>query len=140
MLDPFLLANTKHQSYGVCKMKFSLFRKAILSPFEKLQNESGEEFLELMVETIVLEDADSNELEVLNGWEYSLSRSRHWDKEQDNYIMYDGFSDEHLEELLEDIEELDLDPVRIILNVEGMNDLDEPIHKQIIVELPELDD
>jgi len=121
-------------------MKFSLFRKAILAPFDKLQTESGEEFLELMIETIVLEDADSNELEVLNGWEYNLSRSRHWDKEQENYIMYDGLSDEHLEELLEDIENLELYPVRLILNVEGMNDLDEPIHKQIIVELPEVDD
>ena len=121
-------------------MKYSLFKKAILSPFDELQNESGEEFLEIMVETIVLEDAGSNELAVLNGWEYNLSRSRHWDKEQENYIMYDGFSDEHLEELLEDIEDMDLDPVRIVLNIEGMNDLDEPIHKQIIVELPELDD
>ena len=121
-------------------MKYSLFKKAILSPFNKLQSESGEEFLELMVESIVLEDENSNELAVLNGWEYNLSRSRHWDKEQENYIMYDGFSDEHLEELLEDIEEMDLYPAKILLNVEGMNDLDEPIHKQIIVELLELDD
>jgi hypothetical protein len=121
-------------------MKFGQFKKAILSPFDKLQNESGEEFLELMVDTIVLEDADSNELAVMNGWEYNLSRSRHWDKEQENYIMYDGFSDEHLEELLEDIEAEDVDPARMILNIEGMNDLDEPIHKQIVVELLELDD
>lgn len=121
-------------------MNFGLFKKAILSPYEKLQEASGEEFLELMVDTIVLEDADSNELGVLNGWEYNLSRSRHWDKEQVNYILYDGFTDEHLEDLLEDIEDLDLEPAKIVLNIEGMNDLDEPIHQQIVVELRELND
>ena len=121
-------------------MKFDLFKKAILSPFDKLQNASGEEFLELMVYTIVLEDADSKELATLNGWEYNLSRSRHWDKEQENHIMYDGFTDEHLESLFSDIDELDLDPSRIVFNIDGMNDLDEPIHQQIIVELLEIDD
>ncbi|MEA2076798.1 MAG: hypothetical protein U9O95_02130 [Candidatus Marinimicrobia bacterium] len=121
-------------------MKFSKFKEAVLSPFDKLQSESGEEFLELMVETIVLEDDNAKELAVLNGWEYSLSRSRHWDKEQENYIMYDGFSDNHLEELLEDIEETEIIPARIVLNIEGMNDLEEAIHKKIIVELSKIND
>ena len=121
-------------------MKFSKFKKAVLLPFDKLQYESGEEFLELMVDTIILEDASGTELAVLNGWEYNLSRSRHWDKEQENYIMYDGFSDQHFEDLLDDIEQMDVLPDRIAFNIEGMNDLDEPIHKQIIVELDDLDD
>lgn len=121
-------------------MKFSHFRKNILSSFDKLQDEGGEEFLELMVDTIVVEDEDSVELAVLNGWEYNLSRSRHWDKEQENYIMYDGLSDEHLEELFDDIQELDAEPARIKMNIEGMNDLDEPIHRQIIAELDKVDD
>ena len=121
-------------------MKFSKFRKAVLSPFDRLQNESGEEFLELMVDTIVLEDAGANEICTLNGWEYSLSRSRHWDKEQENYILFDGFSDEHLEELLEAIEDMEVTPARMILNIDGMNDLDEPIHEKIIVELNDLND
>jgi len=121
-------------------MKFSKFRKAVLCPFDKLQNENGEEFLELMVETIVLEDAGANEICTLNGWEFSLSRSRHWDKEQENYILFDGFSDDHLEDLLETIEDLDVTPARMILNIDGMNDLDEPIHEKIIVELDNLND
>ncbi len=121
-------------------MKFSQFKEAVLSPFDKLQSESGEEFLELLVETIVLEDANAKELAILNGWEYNLSRSRHWDKEQENYIMYDGFSDDHLEELLVDIEDTKITPARIVLNIEGMNDLDEAIHHKIIVELNELDE
>lgn len=121
-------------------MKFTQFKQAILSPFDKIQNESGEEFLELMVDTIVLQDANENEINILNGWEYNLSRSRHWDKEQENYIMYDGFNDEHLEELLEDIMEEELSSTRIILNIEGMTDLDEPIREQIVVELNHIDD
>jgi len=121
-------------------MKFINFKQAILSPFDELQNESGEEFLELMVDTIVLHNAEEKEIAILNGWEYNLSRSRHWDKEQENYIMYDGFNDEHLEELFEDILEKVANSTRIILNVEGMTDLDEPIQKQIIVEINDIND
>jgi hypothetical protein len=116
-------------------MNFKQFKSAILSHFDKIQNESGEEFLELLVDTIVLQDEDENEIDTLNGWEYNLSRSRHWDKEEEIYIMYDGFSDEHLEEIFEDILDYEIEPVKIILNVDGMNDLDEPIHKQVTVEL-----
>ena len=120
-------------------MKFMKFKKAIIAPLEKLQNESGTEFLELMIDTIVLQDENENEISVLNGWEYNLSRSRHWDKEQEFYIMYDGFSDEHLEELFEDIEEEDEDNIkRIILTIEGMTDLDEPIHEHIVVEFNDI--
>jgi hypothetical protein len=121
-------------------MKFINFKQAILSPFDELQNESGEEFLELMVDTIVLQDAEEKETATLNGWEYNLSRSRHWDKEQENYIMYDGFSDEHLQELFDDILEKAANSKRVTLNVEGMTDLDEPIQRQIIVELNDIND
>ena len=119
-------------------MKFVNFKKAILAPFEKLQNESGEEFLELMVDTIVLQDENENEINILNGWEYNLSRSRHWDKEEEHYIMYDGLNDKHLEELYNDIMDEDINSTRLILNIDGMTDLDEPIQKQIVVELKDI--
>ena len=119
-------------------MKFMKFKKAIIAPFDKLQEENGEEFLELIVDTIVLQDAEQNEIKILNGWEYNLSRSRHWDKEEKIYIMYDGFNDEHLEELFEDIMEEEVSVSRIILNIDGMTDLDEPIQTQIVVELNDI--
>jgi len=119
-------------------MTFMKFKKAIIIPFDKLQEENGEEFLELIVDTIVLQDAKENEIKILNGWEYNLSRSRHWDKEQENYIMYDGFSDEHLEELFNDIMEKAANATRLILNIDGMTDLDEPIQTQIVVELNDI--
>ncbi|MCF7832318.1 MAG: hypothetical protein K9N05_01925 [Candidatus Marinimicrobia bacterium] len=121
-------------------MNFIQFKKAILSPFDKLQIENGDEFLELMLDTIVLQDVNGNEITVLNGWEYNLSRSRHWDKEQENYIMYDGFNDKHLKELFEDIMKEEINATRLILNVDGMTDLDEPICKQIVVELNDIND
>lgn len=121
-------------------MKFSQFEKAILLPFNQLQKESGEEFLELMVDTIVLRDDGNRELCTLNGWMYSLSRSRHWDKGENIYIMYDGFTVDHLEALYKAVMALD-PPVRTLeLNVDGMNDLDEPIRRQIIVELNTIDE
>ncbi len=119
-------------------MNFNLFKSAILSYFDKIQSESGEEFLELLVETIVLHDENENEIDTLNGWEYNLSRSRHWDKEQENYIMYDGFTDEHLKEVFEDMSDYEIEPAKLIMNIDGMNDLEEPIHKQLIVELKKL--
>ena len=115
-------------------MKFTDFKNAILAPFDSLQSESGEEFLELMVDTIDVYGEKDEKLTSLFGWEYSLSRSRHWDKEQENHIMFDGFTDEHLADLYDTILDLETDIDKIVLNVDGMNDLDEPIHKEIIVE------
>lgn len=116
-------------------MNYSRFKKAVLAPFNKLQNESGEEFLELMVDTIVLYDEDDIELGSFYGWEYNLSRSRHWDKEENIHIMHDGFSDEHLETLYEEIMDMDITPVKMLMIIDGMNDLDEPIHEEVVVNL-----
>ncbi len=121
-------------------MKFNQFRNAILAPFTDLQKESGEEFLELMVDTIVCQDENGNKLDVLYGWEFNLSRSRHWDKEEEIYIMYDGFTDEHLGDVFDILIDMDVPPASIVLTIEGMNDLEEPIHKQIKVELAQLND
>ncbi|RKY56761.1 MAG: hypothetical protein DRP93_00695 [Candidatus Neomarinimicrobiota bacterium] len=120
-------------------MKFIKFKEAILTPLEKIQNESGVEFLELMIDTIVLQDENKNEISVLNGWEYNLSRSRHWDKEQEFYIMYDGLNDEHLKKLYEGIIKEDENSIKhIIFTIEGMTDLDEPIHEQIVMEFNDI--
>ncbi|MDZ7822037.1 MAG: hypothetical protein U5N26_09635 [Candidatus Marinimicrobia bacterium] len=73
-------------------------------------------------------------------WKYNLSRSRHWDKQQNNYIFYDGFSHDHLLHFFNDLMELEPVPGRITLNVEGMNDLDEPIHNRIDLELDTTDE
>jgi len=116
-------------------MNYSQFKKAILAPFDKLQNEKGEEFLELMVDTIVLFDENGEEISSLYGWKYNLSRSRHWDREQENHIMHDGFNNEHLEELFEDIMDMERTPAKMLFIVDGMTDLDEPIHQEVEVEL-----
>ncbi|MCK4813941.1 MAG: hypothetical protein KAT14_08405 [Candidatus Marinimicrobia bacterium] len=121
-------------------MKFKDFEKAIVLPLDKLQEDLGEEFLELMVDTIILRNHENHVLQTLNGYEYNLSRSRHWDKEQENYYMHDGFSDEHLTELYDDIMIKYPLSASIILNLEGMNDLDEPIHQQIDVELDKINE
>ncbi|MFA6619034.1 MAG: hypothetical protein WCT23_08210 [Candidatus Neomarinimicrobiota bacterium] len=115
-------------------MKYSEFKKIILAEFDSLQNESGEEFLELMVDTIDVYNQDNQKITVFYGWEYNLSRSRHWDKEEKHYIMHDGFTQEHLTDLYDALVDLQEDISKIVLNVDGMNDLDEPIHKEIIVE------
>ncbi len=116
-------------------MKFKDFEEAIILPLDKLQKSFGEEFLELMVDTIILRDHENNVLQTLDGYEYNLSRSRHWDKEQKNYYMYDGFSDEHLTALYDDIMVKYPLSASITLKLEGMSDLDEPIHQQIDVEI-----
>lgn len=115
-------------------MKYSDFKKVILAEFNLLQNESGEEFLELMVDTIDVYNSENEKIASLYGWEYNLSRSRHWDKEQKNNIMHDGFTQEHLTELYDDLIDLGENISKIVLSVDGMNDLDEPIHKEITLE------
>ncbi len=115
-------------------MKYSDFKNAILAHFNSLQDEGGEEFLELMVDTIDVFDTEGNKINTLFGWEYSLSRSRHWDKEQENHIMFDGFTDEHLTDLYDTLLDSEAEVEKIVMNVDGMNDLDEPIHKEIVVE------
>lgn len=115
-------------------MTYADFKDAILAQFDSLQSESGEEFLELMVDTIDIYNKKNNKIASMFGWEYNLSRSRHWDKEQENHIMYDGFTEDHLTDLYNDILDFDDDITKIILSVDGMNDLDEPIHNEIVVE------
>ncbi len=116
-------------------MKFSQFSKKVLSRINGLEEQIGDSFLELMVDTIEIFDRDGNPVRTTHGLEYNLSRSRHWDKQQHNYIFYDGFSHDHLLHFFNDLMELEPVPGHITLNIEGMNDLDEPIHNRIDLEL-----
>jgi hypothetical protein len=117
------------------RMKLQKFKDAILRTIDKLHNASGDEFLELMLDTVIVRDKDNNEIRTLYGLEYNLSRSRHWDKEEKNYILYDGFTDEHLTTLYEDIMGLEKQAGKLSIFFDGMNDLDEPIREQLDLEL-----
>lgn len=116
-------------------MKESAFCKIILENIDRLQKEYGDTFLELLVDTIILKDIHDREIGIMYGFDYNLARSRHWDKEQKNYIFYDGFNERHLFRLFNDIQKRNPAPARITLLLDGMNDLDEAIHGQIDLEL-----
>jgi hypothetical protein len=116
-------------------MKLQQFKDAVLNTVNKLHSENGEEFLEIMVDTIVLRDQKNNEIRILYGLEYHLSRSRHWDKDEKNYILHDGFTDQHLQDLYEDIMDMVPPVAALTINIDGMNDLDEPISEQFDLEL-----
>lgn len=121
-------------------MKFSQFQKAVLNHINALQEKIGDSFLELMVDTIQIFDMNGNEIKNAHGLEYNLSRSRHWDKKQNIYIFHDSFSDDHLMPLYEDITKLTPQAAKMTLHLEGMNDLDEPIHEQVNVEFENIND
>jgi len=116
-------------------MKFSHFRQAVRRAVNALEEKIGDSFLEIMVDTIEIRDRSGGLVHALYGIEYNLSRSRHWDKEQEHYIFFDGFDDEHLNKLYDDVMDLEPAAAEIIMNIEGMNDLDEPIHDKIKVEM-----
>ncbi|MBW6458159.1 MAG: hypothetical protein K0B52_03250 [FCB group bacterium] len=121
-------------------MKLQKFKEAVLRTIDKLHSESGDEFLELMIDTIIIRDQNNDQINTFYGLEYNLSRSRHWDKEEKNYILYDGFTDEHLKTLYQDIMTLHKQPAYVTIFIDGMNDLDEPIREQIDLELSNINE
>lgn len=115
-------------------MREAVFFKEIVQKINRLQEECGNAFLELMVDIIILKDSEGREIRTLYGYEYNLARSRHWDKEQKIYIFYDGFTDKHLTKLYNDIVKTTPEPASISFEIDGMNDLDEAIHGNIDLE------
>lgn len=115
-------------------MREAAFFNKVLQKVSQLQKECGNAFLELMVDTIILKDSEGREIRTLYGFEYNLARSRHWDKQQQNYIFYDGFTDRHLTKLYNDIIKTIPEPASIHFVIDGMNDLDEAIHGNIDLE------
>jgi hypothetical protein len=118
-------------------MKESVFIKTLQNKVRQLRDECGDAFLELMIDTIELKDAQQREITTLYGFEYNLACSRHWDKEQNIHIFYDGFTDKHLSTLYRDICRSETRPAHIHISFDGMNDLDEAIHGNIDLEFDE---
>jgi hypothetical protein len=93
-----------------------------------------------MVDTIILKDRNGLDLDTIYGFEYNLSRSRHWDKEQSVYIMYDGFTDSHLLKLYKALSRFEPRPSFLTVNIEGIDDLDEAIHGTIDMEFEDINE
>lgn len=121
-------------------MNAKMIKKIITGKIDDLQNKMGESFLEIMVNTITIMDEHGEEITTFYGFEYSLSRSRHWDLQQENHIMFDGFTDEHIEKLIEDVFDLDIPAYSIIMDFDGMSDLDEPLHDTLTLDCDEIND
>lgn len=121
-------------------MNAEMIRQTISDKVNGLQSKMGESFLEIMVNTITVMDEHSEEIDTFYGFEYSLSRSRHWDVQQENHIMFDGFTDEHIDKLMEDVYDLDRPAYSLIMDFEGMSDLDEAFHDSLTLDCDEIDD
>lgn len=119
-------------------MKPEKFTRMLLQKMDALQKESGDAFLELMVDTIILKDRKGQETGILYGFEYNLTRSRHWDKEQSIYILHDGFTDAHMMNLYKALCRFEPKPYMLTVNIEGIDDLDEAIHGTLEMEFDDI--
>lgn len=110
------------------KKKYEKYIGTILATIDDVEKQLGEEFLELMITRMTTRDNEGNEIAELDGMEFGLIRSKHWDKEE-NLIFHDGIEPDNISEAIEalDIEE---DPEIQMINVvcDGMTDLEEPIN------------
>jgi|GEM_PF-987050 len=110
--------------------------RIIIEKVDELERSSGDEFLEIFVSEIRLSDGDGNRLDTLAGLEYGLSRSRHWDRTNENTVIHDGIIEEHLFDALEDLEfPEETENVSLQLLCEGMTDLEEPINYEFEIKI-----
>ena len=70
--------------------------KIIIEKVNELELGSGDEFLEIFISEIRLSDSQGSRLDSLAGLEYGLTRSRHWDRTNENTVIHDGIIEEHL--------------------------------------------
>ncbi|MCK5519621.1 MAG: hypothetical protein KAI81_00785 [Candidatus Marinimicrobia bacterium] len=107
----------------------------ILEKINKLEEDTGDEFLELILSNINLVDKDGSVIDTFSGLEYGLSRSRHWDKNE-KLMFHDGICEENIIALLDDIEltEDDINSI-LVISCEGMTDLEEPINQKFEIKI-----